>query len=173
MTLPSIWATFTQDPRRPESARLRASDRDREVVMECLTEGYAEGRLDRSEYDERVAATTQARTLGELPAMIADLVPDRAPRAAPEDLHALAVRSWEAARRQALLRLLVPSLVCWAIWVASGWAQGAGFDPAFPWPLFVMLGTGAHALRVLTHRQDIIDEEQRRLEKKQRKALGS
>src|SRR3954451_25022528 len=97
--------------------------------MECLTEGYAEGRLDRSEYDERVAATAQARTLGELPAMIADLVPDRAPRAAPEDLHALAVRSWEGVPLQALLRLLAPSLVCWAIGVAAAGRRAPGSTP--------------------------------------------
>jgi hypothetical protein len=49
-------------------------------------------------------------------------------------------------------------------------ATGLG-DWYFPWPLFVMLGTGAHLAQVLMHRQDIVSTEERRLEKKQRKAL--
>jgi hypothetical protein len=35
-----------------------------------------------------------------------------------------------------------------------------------------MLGTGMNVARVLLHREDIVAEEHRRLEKKQRKALS-
>lgn len=167
---PGPWDHFAQDPRRPEAAGLRASDRDRDVVLGVLGEAYADGRLDRMEYDERSGRAAQAKTLGELPALVADLVPDRSPRrgtdlatASPDELRAMAVRRWESHRRQALTGLLVPSLICWIIWVVSG----AGF----PWPVFVMLGTGMNLLRVLINKQDIVDEEQRRLERKQRKAL--
>ena len=72
-----LWASFQHDPRDPAAAPLRASDADRNVVHGLLTEAFADGRLDREEYDERSAATLQARTLGEFPALVADLVPDR------------------------------------------------------------------------------------------------
>jgi uncharacterized membrane protein YccC len=175
---PVPWGRFAQDPRRPDSAGLRASDLDREVVLGVLAEAYADGRLDREEYDERAAGATSAKTLGDLPTLIGDLVPQSESsaagsdlrRATADDLHRQAVRSWEARRRHALSSLLVPSLICWVIWIATGWGSG-GFSPAFPWPLFVMLGTGANLIRVLVHREDLVAEEQHRLEKKQRKAL--
>ena len=154
------WGQFTQDPRRPESRPLRASDRDRDVVLGVLAEAYVDGRLTKEEHDERAAATGAARTLGELPDLIDDLVPQQA-----AGLHERAVERWEAQRRQAVSGFLVPTLICWAIWVA--------LTPAgSPWPLLVMLGTGARLVRVLVLRQDIIAEEQRRLEKRERRALG-
>jgi hypothetical protein len=156
----SPWDQFTQDPRRSESRPLRASDRDRDVVHGVLAEAYVDGRLSKEEHDERAAAAGAARTLGELPGLIEDLVPQLA-----TGLHERAVGRWEAQRRQAVSGFLVPTLICWAIWVALP----GGF---FPWPLFVMLGTGAHLVRVLVLRQDIIAEEQRRLEKRERRALG-
>jgi hypothetical protein len=166
------WADFTQDPRRPQAAPLRASDRDREVVIGVLTEAYADGRLAKEEYDERADATTEARTLGQLPVLISDLVPERPP-ARPVDLGAEAVRRWESQRRQALSGFLVPTLICWTVWLFVGLdaPSPAGFELHFPWPLFVMLGTGFHLMRVLLHRQDIVADELRRLEKKQRRAL--
>jgi Domain of unknown function (DUF1707) len=154
------WGQFTQDPRRSESKPLRASDRDRNVVLGVLTEAYVDGRLTKEEHDERAAAAGAARTLGELPALIEDLVPQRA-----AGLHERAVERWEAQRRQAVSGFLVPTLICWAIWVALP-------PEGFLWPLLVMLGTGARLVRVLVLRQDIIAEEQRRLEKRERRALG-
>jgi hypothetical protein len=173
------WSDFTADPRTPHAAPLRASDRDRDVVAGVLTEAYADGRLTREEYDERAGAATAAKTLGDLPPLIVDLVPQTsAPtvsgdlaRATPDALHELAVQRWEAHRRRALRSFLVPTLICWVIWVATSF--GGGFHPAFPWPLFVMLGTGVNLVRVLVHRQDLVLEEQRRLERRQRKALES
>lgn len=54
---------------------MRASDADRDIVLRTLADAYAEGRLDRSEYDERADAVTAAKTLGELPVVLDDLVP--------------------------------------------------------------------------------------------------
>jgi hypothetical protein len=160
---------------------LRASDRDRDVVLAVLADGYADGRLTKEEYDERAASTASAKTLGELPGLVLDLVPDTPARprsdlalATPEDLHNRAVQAWEAQRRRALTSALVPTLICWFVWIVVAWdgdGEVTGFDPGFPWPLFVMFGTGMNALRVLLHRQDLVAEEERRLEKRQRKAL--
>ena len=54
---------------------MRASDADRDIVLRTLADAYAEGRLDPVEYDERADAVTSAKTLGELPVVLGDLVP--------------------------------------------------------------------------------------------------
>ena len=64
-------------PRDPAVAPLRASDADRDVVHQVLADAFADGRLDRDEYDERSGSVLAARTLGELPPLVSDLVPDR------------------------------------------------------------------------------------------------
>jgi hypothetical protein len=56
-----------------ESDRLRASDADREWVVERLGAAAAEGRLDLSEFDERVQMVYAAKTYGELNSVLADL----------------------------------------------------------------------------------------------------
>ncbi|MGN6574981.1 MAG: DUF1707 SHOCT-like domain-containing protein [Nocardioides sp.] len=171
------WAEFSHDPRRPDAAALRASDRDREVVLRVLGDGFADGRLDRDEYDERAAAATGARKLGDLPSLLADLVPAGGPARSsdltamgPQDLRARAERNHAAQLRRAVLSMLVPSLICAVIWLLSGFGPD-GWDLPFPWPLLVLVGTGIQTLRVLVQRQEIVDDEQARLEKKQREAL--
>lgn len=52
---------------------MRASDADRDVIAERLREGFAEGRLDTEEFEERLEATYTARTLGELKPLVRDL----------------------------------------------------------------------------------------------------
>lgn len=172
MSSSSAWASFTQDPRRPEATALRASDRDRDVVLGVLAEGYADGRLTKDEYDERAGATAAARTLGELPVLILDLVPQAAPSSAtdlafasPEDLQARALAKYEARRRSAVSGALVTSLVVTVVWALTG----AGFF----WPGFVILACALDVVRVLTRKQELVAEQRQRLEKKQRKALES
>jgi hypothetical protein len=172
------WGRFTQDPRRPDSAGLRASDQDRAVVLDVLADGYADGRLAKDEYDERAEQTTRSKTLGELSGLIGDLVPVSGARpaddltlATSDDLHRQAVEAWESHRRRAVAGLLGgASLICWIIWIATSFGRG-GFDPHFPWPFFVMMGAGMRAMHVLTHKQEIIAEEQRRLARKQGEAI--
>ncbi|MFE9673565.1 DUF1707 domain-containing protein [Streptomyces sp. NPDC006259] len=52
---------------------LRASDADRERVAEVLRDALAEGRLDMTEFEERLDATYRARTYGELTPVTRDL----------------------------------------------------------------------------------------------------
>ncbi|MFI6375795.1 DUF1707 domain-containing protein [Streptomyces sp. NPDC050546] len=52
---------------------LRASDADRERVAEVLRDALAEGRLDMTEFEERLDATYQARTYGDLVPITRDL----------------------------------------------------------------------------------------------------
>jgi hypothetical protein len=165
------WDEFTLDPRRPDAAALRASDNDREVVHRVLADGYAEGRLTKDEHDERTSRAGAAKTLGELPPIIADLVPSVA-RSAPADLHAQAVESWQSQRRQALLGLFLgPSLVCWVIWLLTSF-DGGGFDPGFPWPIFISLVALMRVGQLTANKTELIAREQARLEKRELKALG-
>jgi len=53
---PVAWERFSHDPRAVTNAPLRASDLDRNVALDALSAAYADGRLDREEYDERAAA---------------------------------------------------------------------------------------------------------------------
>jgi hypothetical protein len=164
-----LWSGFEHDPRDPAYAPVRASDRDRDVILHALGDAYAEGRLNREEYDERSDQVAEARTLGELPLLLADLVPTTALQArnafvpAASDLQQRAADKYRKDRQEAWGAFIVPSAICWVIWLATNW--GEGFD-WIPWPLWVMLGTGINLVRVLAQRQMIIDNETRRLEKK-------
>src|SRR5882724_3136907 len=51
----------------------RASDADRDRVADALREHYAAGRLTADELDERLTMALNARTLGELNRVLADL----------------------------------------------------------------------------------------------------
>jgi hypothetical protein len=61
---------------------LRASDRDREQVAEVLNTAFAEGRLSRDEYDERLDQLLRAKTFDDLVGLTRDLVVVSAPAAA-------------------------------------------------------------------------------------------
>jgi hypothetical protein len=52
---------------------IRASDADRDRVSARLRDHFAEGRLTREELDERVSAALNAKTLGDLRGLMADL----------------------------------------------------------------------------------------------------
>ena len=52
---------------------LRASDTEREGAARSLATHFADGRLERAEFDERVDAAFAARTRNELRALFADL----------------------------------------------------------------------------------------------------
>ncbi|WP_175408549.1 DUF1707 domain-containing protein [Streptomyces sp. TRM64462] len=52
---------------------MRASDTEREQIAERLREAVAEGRLDMTEFEERLDAAYKARTHGELEPLVRDL----------------------------------------------------------------------------------------------------
>ncbi|WKN50270.1 DUF1707 domain-containing protein [Nocardioides sp. Arc9.136] len=175
----STWAAFTHDPRAKANSGLRAGDADREVVFRVLGDAYADGRLTREEHDERASRLPAARTFGELRPLLEDLVPTTpAPAdrhgalvtAGPDELRRLAVREWESDRRSAILAFIGPTLITWAVWLATCFGDG-GFEPYFPWPLIVMTATGFHLVRTLVAREELVREEVQRLERRQAKAL--
>lgn len=165
----SIWERFTHDPRQPEYAPLRAADRDRDVVNDVLGTAYAEGRLTPEELDERSDRVADARTLGELPSVIDDLVaPTGAATQVVPDKRAEAERLYRQQRQQAFFGFLTPTLICWVIWIYLLMAdRGTGF----PWPAFVTIGTGMRLFQLVTSKEDTILSIERDLEKKERKRL--
>jgi len=155
-----VWNQFDHDPRIAANAATRASDRDRGVIESVLADAFAEGRLTHTEYDERSDAAFASRTLGDLMPLVSDLPISRAPRSSVAEE---AARSYVETRRQAIGGFFSVSLICWTIWLLTG--------HDFPWPVFVLLGTGLNAARITWQKDAIIEEETRRLEKKERKAL--
>jgi hypothetical protein len=75
MTNQSFWDFgFGRDP------KLRAADADREAIAEGLRRSHAEGRLDTDELQHRLERCYEAKTLGELDGLVADL-----PREGPDE----------------------------------------------------------------------------------------
>lgn len=158
---------------------MRASDADRDVVLGALGEAYAEGRIDAAEFDERTSAVQAARTLGELPAFLNDLVPavDAPPTAAmavtavppltPERVEAEAVARWEKSRREALSMWVFVSVICWVIYLATT-LPGLGH----PWPVYPMLGTSLPLLGTMLQRKDMIEQNRKRIVAKHEKAIA-
>jgi DUF1707 SHOCT-like domain len=173
-----VWSSFTHDPRDTRFAPIRASDQDRSLVQQVLDEAYADGRLDRDEYDERSERATQVRVLGDLIPLLNDLIaPPVSPsqqlaRASRRELEQRAEKAWRTRRREAVFSFLGPSLVTTAIWFATSWGEG-GFHPYFFWPGFVIVFTLLHLVRTATRREEIVEEEIRRLEKRRAKELRS
>jgi hypothetical protein len=164
VTGPELWRAFANDPRAPQNAPMRASDADRDIVFGALAEAYAEGRLDREEYDERTDAAHSAKTLGELPGLLDDLVPP-APivalgSAALATVEQQAVSRWEKSRRDAFMGFFIPTVVCWLIWALTMFGE-------FPWPLFVTVGSLIPFVSINVQKKDMIESNRRRIIRKQ------
>jgi hypothetical protein len=55
------------------SPEVRASDQEREAVLQRVQQAFAEGRLDDTEFDERMRAALAARTHADLDVLLTDL----------------------------------------------------------------------------------------------------
>ena len=169
-----VWSSFTHDPRDGQYAGIRASDQDRAVVHRVLAEAYADGRLDRDEYDERSGRVERVRVLGDIFPLLVDLVPPRLStdrslaHASRRDLEVLAERHWRFKRREAAFSFLGASLVTTAIWFATSWSSG-GWDPYFFWPGIVIVVTLLNLVRTAASHGEIVDSEVRRLERRRDK----
>ena len=161
-----LWSTFPLDPRDRAHAGLRASDEDRERITGVLSSAFAAGRIDRDELEERMADVAAARTLGELPPLVADLVPLRPPAMtrpsslaalSPADMHVRAVETWQSRRRSAVFSFLTILVITGAIATVGGTY----------WPLAFAALSLLNLGRVLASRDETIRDEVRRLEKKQ------
>jgi Domain of unknown function (DUF1707) len=157
-----FWESFRLDPRQPGNASMRASDADREIVRVMLADAYADGRLTREEYDERLNTLYGSRTLGEVSALVSDLVPPDGPPSAPAPLLSVDLRKrgagkWRRDVEESFVAFLVPSIICTVIWIA---AAGGGFF----WPVFPMLFLGLNLVKTVVRRESVIEHEVLRLE---------
>lgn len=111
---------------------LRVSDQEREQAAAAIREHYAAGRLDSSEFEERVQAAYHARTKSELDALSADL-PMLPPK--PPTTMELARQTFNTS---ALVRNASAGggvfVACTAIWALTG------ADSSF-WPKWVLVFT--------------------------------
>ncbi|WGL52797.1 DUF1707 domain-containing protein [Nocardioides sp. BP30] len=131
----SAWEQLSHDPRRDGLARMRASDADRHVVQSLLNSAYADGRLAPFEHDQRVTELWQSRTLGDLRALMIDLVPEQDAGPSEKPAADRSVTSW----RRGLPGFLVPSIGCVLLWRFAA--------PGLFWPLWVIVYTGLPLLR--------------------------
>ena len=60
-------------PAGGERGKMRASDADRDRVVELLNLAYSEGRLSKDEYDARLDSAMSARTFADLDLLVTDL----------------------------------------------------------------------------------------------------
>ncbi|MBB1243660.1 DUF1707 and DUF4190 domain-containing protein [Streptomyces durbertensis] len=70
---------------------MRASDADRERAADVLKAGYAEGRLSKDEYDQRLQRVHSAATYAEIQPLIVDLPQGPVPMSGPQPAPVLPV----------------------------------------------------------------------------------
>jgi hypothetical protein len=133
-----------------EALTMRASDQDREQVVDRLRTAIEDGRLTTDEFVDRVGLAYQARTIGDLAPLQADL-----PRAVPTLAPGTSALSTPAAspisRAGTLARLPVLLRVLWAIWLTAVSVNIVVWvlvsittgDLSYPWPLWVAGPYGA------------------------------
>ncbi len=134
---------------------MRASDNDRQQVVDGLRAALEEGRLKTEEFTERMGLAYQAVTYGDLAKLHADL-PAASPQAEPRPAPASAASPAVAAKRSAFADLPAPLKVLWTIWLAAVsinvvvWVLVMGTSGHFiyPWPLWVAGPYGAALLAV-------------------------
>ncbi|MGY0492379.1 DUF1707 and DUF4190 domain-containing protein [Streptomyces sp. WG-D5] len=69
----SSWQPVPWQGPQGQQPSMLAAHADRERAVDVLRAGFAEGRLQQSEYEKRVERAYQARTVGELTMLVADL----------------------------------------------------------------------------------------------------
>ncbi len=81
---PPPWASWYDPARRGPAERpdLRVSDAERSAIGDTLSKHYAEGRLDQTEFSERLDRAMSAKTRADLNGLLTDL-PSLAVEAAP------------------------------------------------------------------------------------------
>jgi hypothetical protein len=129
---------------------LRASDRDRQQVVERLRGALEDGRLTMAEYVDRMGVAYQAATYGDLAPLYADL-PDSVPDPVPAGPGTAAAPPAVASRVGYLAGLPLVLKVLWTVWLVAVsvnvvvWilVRDPGGHLSYPWPLWVAGPYGA------------------------------
>ena len=136
---------------RDNLMEMRASDHDRQQVVDWLRAGLDHGRLTMEEYVERMGRAYQALTYGELASLHADLpAPGAMPHQRGPRPPATAPRA-AAAQPSPLAGLPTVLKVLWTIWLTAVsinvvvWAlvSATSGQLAYPWPVWVAGPYGA------------------------------
>jgi hypothetical protein len=134
---------------KEDRQKMRASDSDRQEVVDRLRAGLDDGRLKMEEYVDRIGVAYEAVTYGDLATLYADLpaagtmAKRKAARPATVDQAAVA--------RHGLAGLPTALKVLWTIWLAAVsinvvvWllVSGTSGSLVYPWPLWVAGPSGA------------------------------
>jgi hypothetical protein len=134
---------------------MRASDADRQEVVDRLRAALEEGRLKMDEYGERMGLAYEAVTYGDLAVLYADL-PEAGPVTKREAAPPAAPPPAVVARRGVIADLPAALKVLWTIWLAAVainlivWVlvSGTAGDLVYPWPVWVAGPSGAALLAV-------------------------
>ena len=134
-----------------DQQQMRASDRDRQQVVEQLRSALEDGRLTMDEYVDRMEAAYQAATYGDLAPLCADLPASTPAIAGPQAVTAAKASPAVFSRAGYLAGLPTVLKVLWTIWLAVVsvnvviWAlvSGTGGHLACPWPVWVAGPYGA------------------------------
>jgi Domain of unknown function (DUF1707) len=124
---------------------MRASDRDRQQVVDRLRGALEDGRLTMNEYVDRMEAAYKAATYGDLVPLCADLPTSTPQTAAATTPRAVVSRVGNLAGLPTVLKVL------WTTWLTAVsvnvvvWAlvSGTGGHLAYPWPVWVAGPYGA------------------------------
>jgi hypothetical protein len=164
-----VWSRFSSDPRARAAAELRATDADRDLVLEVLAVAYAEGSLDREEYDQRSDVALAVRRLGEVRPLVGDLVALPEVRGAWQDAREEAGALYRREVRDARNGFLFVSALTTVVW--GGTAVFIGFY--FFWPAIPAAALGLGWLAAIGGQQSRIDAlEQEALERRRRRLGG-
>jgi DUF1707 SHOCT-like domain len=129
---------------------MRASDADRQDVVERLRTALDDGRLKMDEYLDRIGRAYDAVTYGDLAPLYADL-PDTGSMVKPAAAPLAPAPQPLAARPGVLTGMPVALKVLWTIWLAAVsinvvvWVLVSGTTGhlIYPWPLWVAGPSGA------------------------------
>lgn len=134
-----------------DQQKMRASDHDRQQVVEQLRSALEDGRLTMEEYVDRMEVAYQAATYGDLAPLCADLPASSPVIARPQTAAAAAAPPAVLSRAGYLVGLPAVLKVLWTIWLAVVsinvviWTlvSGTGGHLAYPWPVWVAGPYGA------------------------------
>jgi hypothetical protein len=125
---------------------MRASDRDRQQVVDRLRRALEDGRLTMDEYMDRMEAAYKAATYGDLVPLCADL-----PASTPQTAAAATTPPAVLSQVGHLAGLPTALKIGWTMWLTAVsvnvvvWAlvSGTGGHLAYPWPVWVAGPYGA------------------------------
>jgi hypothetical protein len=130
--------------------KMRASDSDRQEVVDRLAAALEEGRLKMDEYAERMGLAYEAVTYGDLAVLSADL-PEAGAVTKREAAPPATAPQAAAAPPGVVADLPAALKVLWTIWLAAVainvivWVlvSGTAGDLIYPWPVWVAGPSGA------------------------------